>query len=488
MNSRIQAIILAAGKSSRFHTERTKLAETLCGQAIILFPTKLLAQLQISTTVVVGYQQDIVKNIITAEHDKNIQFIVQEKQNGTGHALACTQHTWKKEHILVMNGDVPLVKAETITALYQEHINNNATISFITSYDSDQTCHSYGRIVKKENNIAIIEAKDFTGNVQDHPYINAGIYLINTKFLQNHIATLNNNNASKEFYITDLVKIASTNNQPINTINAPRDEIRGINNFQELWAAEHIKRTELISYWMDHGVRFSFPNNVHLDLDVTIGQGTYIGSSVHLKGNSLIGSNCTVAEFSSLENVTLEDNVTVHPHCVIKNTYIKSGVGVGPFAHVHTNVTLGQNSTVGNFVEVKNSALGTETKVKHLTYIGDATIGSRVNIGAGTITCNYDGVRKHKTIINDDAFIGSNNTIIAPVTMGANAFTAAGSTITTDVPDDALAIARSTQTNKYNYAHKLKSLPAPQKQKNKTDEFSFIGARVLHPDIPADEL
>jgi bifunctional UDP-N-acetylglucosamine pyrophosphorylase/glucosamine-1-phosphate N-acetyltransferase len=238
---------------------------------------------------------------------------------------------------------------------------------------------------------------------------------------------------------------------------------------------------------MDRGVRFSLAHHVHLDLNVTIGQGSYIGGGIHLLGNTVVGKNCTIAEFSSLENVILEDNVTIHPHCLIKNAYIKSGAQVGPFAHVRAHVTIGENSIVGNFVEIKNSTLGAETKAKHLSYIGDATIGSHVNIGAGTITCNYDGLRKHKTIINDHAFIGSNNTIIAPVTIGHNAFTAAGSTITEDVPDDALAIARSVQTNKYNYALTLKALPKPEKEKPKSDEFSFVCARVLHPDISNDE-
>lgn len=489
MNNNLQAIILAAGKSTRFNTEKTKLAATICGQAMILFPTKLLENLQIPTTIVVGYQQDTVKNIVGTEHAYSIDFITQEKQEGTGHALACTQSSWDKDHILVMNGDVPLVTSATITTLYEKHIQHNAAISFVTASHPDIASTAYGRVITTNNKISIVEAKDFTGDLNEQYDINAGIYLINKKFLENYIATLNTNNANKEFYITDLVKIASENNFTVTTTKAPFDTIRGINTFEELLLVEQLKRRELITYWMNNGVRFSFFDSIHLDTKVSIGQGAFIANGVTLLGNTIIGKNSTISDFSHLENVILEDNVTIHPHCVIKNSYIKSGAEVGPFAYLRANTTIGQNSSIGNFVEIKNSTVGTETKAKHLTYIGDATVGSHVNIGAGTITCNYDGVNKHRTTINDHAFIGSNNALVAPVTIGHNAFTAAGSTITTDVPDNALAIARTPQTNKYDYAKKLKVQPAMPEQSSdkKLDEFSFVGARVIYPNTPADE-
>ena len=487
MNKDIQAIILAAGKSTRFNTEKTKLAATICGQAMILFSTKLLQSLHIPTTVVVGYQQEVIKNIIIAEHGDSINFVVQEEQKGTGHALSITKNLWHHEHILVMNGDVPLVTAETITTLYEEHIKNNAAISFVTSSNPDHSGKAYGKVIKTDTHIEIVEAKDFIGNPHEHYYINAGIYLINKNFLHNYIASLNTNNASNEFYITDLVKIASSNNHAVVTTVAPFNTIRGINTHQELWVTEQVKQAELITYWMDNGVRFSVAHQVHLDLHVTIGQGSRISGGVHLLGNTSIGNNCTIAEFSSLENTTLEDNVTIHPHCLIKNALIQSGAQVGPFAHLRSNVTIGKNSVIGNFVEVKNSIIGADTKAKHLTYIGDATVGSHVNIGAGTVTCNYNGLNKHKTVIKDNAFIGSNNALVAPVTIGDNAFTAAGSTITVDVPDNALAIARAHQINKNEYAKELKNQPL-KKDNLAADNFSFLGARVIHPDTPADDL
>lgn len=488
MNNNLQAIILAAGKSTRFNTETTKLAQPICGQAMILFLTKLLEQLQIATTIVVGYQQEIIRDIVSNTHGNTIEFVVQEKQEGTGHALACTASSWKNDHILVLNGDVPLITTELISTLYQEHVKNNAAISFIISLPTDDTAHAYGRIVRTETKIAIVEAKDFIGNKQDHPYVNAGIYLINKRFLENHIATLNDNNASKEFYITDLIKIASDNNLVVTTIESPFDTIRGINTFQELATIEQIKQAELVHHWMANGVRFAMPQYTYIDLNVIIGSGSFIGMGVHLTGNTIIGNNCTVKEFSSLENVIMDNESMVHSHCIISNSYIQSQAQVGPFAHVRANSTVGSYSAIGNFVEVKNSIIGINSKAKHLTYLGDAIIGSSVNVGAGTITCNYDGVNKHKTIIEDNAFIGSNNTLVAPITIGNNAFTAAGSTLTADVPENALAIARSYQTNKNDYVEKLKkAIAAPRKTKAELDDFSFIGARLIHPDNHTDE-
>lgn len=488
MNNNIQAIILAAGKSTRFNTDKTKLAEPVCGQAMILYPTKLLAQLNIATTLVVGYQQEIIRNIITQHHTEPIEFVVQQQQNGTGHALACTKSSWKNDHVLVLNGDVPLVTTELITSLYEKHMQNNAAISFVTACNTD-TANAYGRIVEKDNRIAIVEAKDFFGNIQEHCCINAGIYLINKNFLENYIATLNDNNASKEFYITDLVRIASENNLAVVTVKAPFDTIRGINTFQELSAVERIKHNELVTYWMDNGVRFLQPDQLHLDLDVVIGACSVIGAGVHLKGNTVIGKNCTINVFSYIENAILEDDVTIFPHSVISNAFIQTGAHIGPFAHIRTNSTIGSLSSIGNFVEVKNSTVATDSKIKHLSYIGDSTIGRHVNIGAGTITCNYDGVNKHKTVIEDHAFIGSNNTLVAPITIGAHAFTAAGSTLTHDVPANALAIARSHQTNKPEYATKLKNKSAYNKKiiKENGDDFSFLGAVLIHPDNHTDE-
>lgn len=263
------------------------------------------------------------------------------------------------------------------------------------------------------------------------------------------------NTKSHEFYITDLVKIASDNNYVVTTTCAPFDLVRGVNTLQELWAAEQIKRSEIIKDWMDNGVRFSVAQNVHIDIDVTIGAGSYIGCGAHLLKGTVIGKNTKIHENVSLENVVMGENCVIFPYCIIANSVLGDNTQVGPFAHVRENTHIGNNCIIGNFVEVKDSVIGNETKAKHLSYIGNTKIGSQVNVGAGTITCNYNGISKNKTIIDDNAFIGSNNTLVAPVHIGKQAFTAAGSVITQDVPDKALALGRSRQINKEGYAAKL---------------------------------
>jgi bifunctional UDP-N-acetylglucosamine pyrophosphorylase/glucosamine-1-phosphate N-acetyltransferase len=357
----IQAIILAAGKSTRFNTETSKLAETICGQPMILFTTKLLTALKIPTTVVTGHHREAIESIISQEHGTAINFVVQEKQEGTGHALSCTKHLWDKENILVINADCPLVTTETVTALYTEHLEKNSIVSFVTACNPDPTNKSYGRIVKNENRIEIVEAKDFTGNPSEHCCINAGIYLISKDFLLNYIATLNDNNASKEFYITDLIKIASDNNKKVTTIKAPFDTIRGVNTLQELWAIEQIKRSELIKHWMDNGVRFSLAQNVHVDLNVAIGQGSYIGCGVHLKGNTSIGKNCAIHEFSSLENVIIQDNTIINQHCILKNTHIESNMHIGPLVYMKNNITLHSPHDSAHNFDMHNTTINTQT-------------------------------------------------------------------------------------------------------------------------------
>jgi bifunctional UDP-N-acetylglucosamine pyrophosphorylase/glucosamine-1-phosphate N-acetyltransferase len=274
--------------------------------------------------------------------------------------------------------------------------------------------------------------------------------------LEEHIDALEKNEIGKEFYFTDIVKRASGKKLPVVMVESPFDQVRGINTFQELWAAQQIKRGELIKYWMDQGVRFPMAQNVHIDLEVTLGVGSTIGSGVQLLGRTVIGTNSQVGDFSMINNSSIGDTSCIHSHSVIKDSSVGSGVNIGPFAHVHSNSVIGDQSIIGNFVEVKKSVVGIQTKAKHLAYLGDAQIGSGVNIGAGTIICNHNGTTKNTTIIHDGAYVGSNSTLIAPLTLGQRAFTAAGSVITQDVPADALAIGRSHQVNKEGYAIKLR--------------------------------
>ncbi len=452
----IQAIVLAAGKSSRLKTGKTKLIEKICGQEMILYPTKVLDNLHIPTALVVGFQKELIKEVIATHFGKKINFIEQNEQQGTGHALACSQSLWNAENILVINGDMPLITAEIIEQLYAKHTKENAVFSFITSHNCESTSTGYGRVVEENNSIQIIEAKEFEGDLSENCCINAGVYLIKRSFLEEHLSKLQKSSISQEWYITDLVKLASDNQLAVATLSASFDSIRGINTFKELWAVEQVKKAEIIQYWMDHGVRFNIAQNVHIDQSVTIEPGSFIDSGVQLRGTTKIGKNCTIGAFSLITDTTIGNDSIIYSHTVITDACLKSSVKIGPFAHIHEKTIIEDNAVIGNFVEVKRSIIGTHSKAKHLSYLGDAEVGNSVNIGAGTITCNYDGTLKHTTIIKDHVFVGSNNTLVAPLTIEEHAFTAAGSTLTENVPANALAIGRERQINKLNYAHKLK--------------------------------
>lgn len=495
MKQNIQAIVLAAGRSTRLKNGRNKLTEHICGQPMIVFTTKMLQQLHIPTTLVVGQQKEQIQSCLES-FTQDVSYIIQDEARGTGHALRCTQSTWQQDHILVLNGDMPLVTGDIIEELYKKHISCNAAISFVMAHNTDPNT-GYGRVIKDENgHTKIIEAKEYTGDPTEHCCINAGIYLIKKDFLENYINLLEANKTSNEYHITDLVAIACDNNLPVATTVAPFDHVRGINNQHELWAVEQIQRSNIIKYWMENGVRFSVAHNVHIDLDVHIGAGSSIGCGAHILYGSTIGKNCRIHEYVSLEHTVVGDNAVILPFTIAKNTTIGNHAQVGPFAHIQES-TIAEHAAIGNFVEVKRSSVGTHSKAKHLSYLGDSQIGNSVNIGAGTITCNYDGTKKHTTVIKDNVFIGSNNTLIAPITIEENSFTAGGSTLTQDVPRDTLAIARSLQLNKIGYAHHfLKKVQKKGILKTKVTEENgtatkaqFIGAkRTTNDPIETDRL
>ncbi len=259
-------------------------------------------------------------------------------------------------------------------------------------------------------------------------------------------------------------------------ILAPFDHVRSVDTYQDIWAVEQIKRAELIRFWMDHGVRFSAAQNVHVDIDVNIGAGTFIGSGVHLFKGSRIGTNNKIDAFSIIDHAILGNKVTVHPHSIIKNSSIGDHAQIGPFAHIQADTIIGEHCALGNFVEIKRTTIGNHSKAKHLTYLGNAHIGAHVNIGAGTITCNYNGKTKEKTYIKDNVFIGSNNSLVAPITIAEDAFTAAGSVITEDVPAQALAIARARQVNKEGYAQRFHAEEIRDNHDKTKQPLSFVGA------------
>ncbi len=470
MIQNVQAILLAADKSCSLSPEKSKFTEKICGQELIVYPAKLLASLHIPTTIIAGTLKETFQEILTHAHANEIHIASQDPNEGTGHAIMQACKNLMQEHVLIMHGDMPLVTSETIERLFSKHIESKAAVSFVVAHNQEPSGHFYGRVVKQEGNkIKIIPAKDFDGDVNDHCCVDAGIYIVTKQFLSSHIHEIEEQENHKKLYFTDIIKIASEKRESISTIQAPFEQIRGINNFQELWAAEHIKRSELIKNWMNKGVRFSVPQSVVIDIDVEIGAGSFIGCGVHLLKGTKIGTQCTIQEFCAITGSTIANNTTIYSHCIVKDSHIGTGSKIGPFAHITEHSTIEEHATIGNFVEVKRTTIGKKSKAKHLAYLGDASIGNNVNIGAGTITCNHDGTQKHPTTIKDGAYIGSNNTLVAPITIQENAFTAAGSTITMDVPQDALGIGRARQVNKEGYAQKLRT--------GKTEQAaSFIGA------------
>lgn len=358
----LQAIILAAGKSQRFNTDRTKLLEKICGQEMILYATKLFSFLHIDTTLVVGHQKESIIATLTKHHGSSLRFATQEKQLGTGHALLCSQGFWEKEHILVMNGDMPLVSPEIIEQLWQKHQESQAVMSFITAHHPEPS--GYGRVIHENRKIKIVEAKDFTGDYTQQCCINAGIYIISRSFLQTYISLLTDKNNAQEFYLTDLVHMASTNNLTVTTVAAPFDTIRGINTFKELWIVEHIKQSEIIEYWMSKGVRFSGAQTVRLDVNVTVGPGSHIEQSSQLLGTTAIGKNCHIKPFCILENATIKNNVTIEPYSLIKNSHLNEGAHVGPFIYLSENSYISTEPRAHSSARQSSEHTEAETPIK----------------------------------------------------------------------------------------------------------------------------
>lgn len=467
-----RAVVLAAGKATRFKTKKSKLLFNICGRSMILYPLKALESLGISQTIIVGYQADQVKQEIQDAQIKNVTFIEQLEQQGTGHAVACSADTWDQENILIMSGDTPLVTSEHLRSLIFRHQEAKAAITFVTTMVMDPT--GYGRIIEEDGLLQIVEEKDCSDEQRRIVRVNAGIYVISRDFLEKNINKLSKSPVTGEIYLVDLIKMASEIGFPVCMLSVPFDDVRGVNTLQELWEVEQVKRSELIRHWMSRGVRFELAQSIHLDVDVEIGAGSFIGTGVHLLRGTKVGEECFISAFSIIANAVIGDGSTVHSHSVIQDSTVGSNVHIGPFARIRENGCIGDNAEIGNFVEIKNSTVGNTSKTKHLAYIGDAQVGAGVNIGAGTITCNYDGVKKHKTIIEDEVFVGSNNTLIAPLHIGKGSYTAGGSVITKDIPAQSLGIGRARQENKVGYVQALKEkLSQEQEAKDEDDEFKF---------------
>jgi bifunctional UDP-N-acetylglucosamine pyrophosphorylase/glucosamine-1-phosphate N-acetyltransferase len=453
-------VVLAAGKGTRMKSAVPKVLHRAGDLPLIEYVLRNARVLDpASVVVVVGHEAQQVQQ--TLGKRLGLTFALQDPQLGTGHALLQAEPmlAGRSGTVVLLSGDVPLLRAETLQALVRSHVDAKAAATVVTA--AVDRPDGYGRIVRHEGQVAaIVEHKDASPAEREIREINSGIYAFDLGPLFASLREIGAANAQGEYYLPDLVKIYRRRGLRVEAliVDDPR-EILGVNSRKELADVAAILRTTKNEELMAAGVTIMDPATAFIGPDVTIGADTIIYPGVYLEGQTRIGSRCRINSGVRMVDSTVEDDVVVNNFCVISESRISKGARVGPFAHIRPNSTVGEDAHVGNFVELKKTTLGRGSKASHLTYLGDATIGERVNIGAGTITCNYDGAKKYPTIIEDGAFIGSDTQLIAPVRVGKDAYVGAGSSITDDVPAEALAIARGKQVNKEGWVARNKKKP-----------------------------
>jgi bifunctional UDP-N-acetylglucosamine pyrophosphorylase / glucosamine-1-phosphate N-acetyltransferase len=454
MIDNLRVLILAAGKSTRMKSKYAKVLHKAGGATLIDHVLRAARSLSTEITIVIGHSAEKIRELLPES-----RFVEQKEQLGTGHAVMSARDDFKgyAGNVLILPGDVPLVSAKTLEALVEFHVKGGYAASILTTELSNP--HGYGRIVRKTNDEveSIVEHRDAHSEVLKIREINSGVYVFDAPSLFEALTKIGTNNAQGEFYLTDAIGILVESSQRVGAFKIDNsEEVLGINTRQELAAVDRVMRRNKCDALMTNGVTIIDPDSTFIDVDVHIGPDTVIYPSVQIQGQTFIGEDVTIHSFCRVANSKIGARSVLLNGCVIVNSTLGEQLSVGPYAHLRTDVTLADRVKVGNFVELKKASLGTGSKSMHLAYLGDATIGENVNIGAGTITCNYDGFQKHPTVIEDGAFIGTDSQLIAPVRIGKNAYIAAGSSITDDVPPDSLAIARGRQAVKEGWVKERK--------------------------------
>ena len=444
----VHVVILAAGKGTRMKSALPKVLHRVAGRPMIDHVRAVAQVLRPrSTTVVIGHQAEVLESAMPRHGD--ITFVVQEPQLGTAHALLTTEPVLRDATgvLVLLSGDVPLLSGDTLKRLVERHVSRGAAATVVTAVVDDPS--SYGRIVRVGEQIArIVEERDATSAECEIREINSGIYAFALAGLFDAVRSIASENAQKEYYLPDLVAINRRRGLVVETVTVSNpDEIRGINSRVELAAVSRIVRDKKTAELLTSGVTIEDPATAYIDRDVTIGADTIVHPCVSLEGNTTIGTGCEIHSGARIVDSQIGDRVTVFNHCVITSAKVADDARVGPFAHLRAGADVRAHAKVGNFVELKKTVVGAGSKAGHLAYLGDATIGENVNIGAGTITCNYDGVKKNETVIEDGAFIGSDTQLIAPVTVGKGAYVGSGTTIRQNVPAGALAVSAGRQRN-----------------------------------------
>ena len=446
---RIATIILAAGKGTRMNSDLVKVLHPVLGLPMLSYSIDIsLNGIRAEKTIVViGHQAEQIQKEFK---DSEVQFAVQEQQLGTGHAVLCALPFLRtfEGTVLILCGDVPLVKAKTLLSFVDDFRRNGSTLSVLTTVPEDPS--GYGRIVRDRNGWVerIVEERDATEEQRSLHEINTGIYCAEASFLREGSKEIGKENAQREYYLTDLVEIGRKKGLRCSATVAPDPvETMGINTRVDLAIASEVLRHEKLRDLMLSGVTLIDPKTTYVDRKVEVGRDTVLFPNCTLEGKTRIGERCVIESNSRILDSVIESGVTIRSNSVITESRVGEGASVGPFAHLRPLSEIKAKAKIGNFVEVKNSVIGKGSKANHLTYIGDSQVGEGVNIGAGTITCNYDGFEKHPTIIGDRVFVGSNVELVAPVKVGSDSTIGAGTTVTKDIPAGALAISRVKQKN-----------------------------------------
>ncbi len=446
---KIKAVILGAGQGTRMKSSKPKVLHHLFSKPLIEYP--ILAVQDVGAEdicVIVGHMADEVKK----EVGEKVSYRLQTEQLGTGHAVMQALDFIEDEgHIIVLCGDTPLITAQTLSKMRDYHIDNDYSGTVLSAIVDDPT--GYGRIVKDEHGSfqGIVEQKDASRDELLIQEINGGMYIFKSALLKEALSKLTNDNAQNEYYFTDVLDIIRRDGGKIATyIAQDPQEILGVNSKIQLAQATTIMKHRINNYHMENGVSLMDPDQTYIEPDVSIGADTIIEPGCIIKGNTKIGNSCVIGYNSKISNSTIGAEAHIESS-VILDSEVGEHTHVGPFAYIRPNSKIGTNVKIGDFVEIKNSTIGDNTKVAHLTYVGDADVGQNVNFGCGTVVVNYDGKNKHRTTIEDNAFIGCNTNLISPVTVENNAYTAAGSTVTKTVPENSLAVARAKQVNIENW-------------------------------------
>lgn len=440
------SIILAAGEGKRMKSKTPKVLHKVCGKEMVNHVIDSMRQGNINdVNVVIGNGAEKVRK---ATENRKVNYSLQEEQKGTGHAVICAEKFLenKKGLVVIFTGDAPLIKPETVKQLINHHESQNLKATILTSIVEDPK--GYGRIIRNEegNVEKIVEHKDCNEDEIKVKEINSGMYCFDIEKLLECLNGLTNENAQGEYYLTDVISIMKKKGYKVGAEVIDLEETLGVNSRVQLYEAEEIMRARINKRHMENGVTIIDPRNTYIGAEVQIGADCIIYPGNILEGNTMINSDCVLYPNNRINNSTIEKNVNIQCSVII-DSFVGEGTTVGPYAYVRPQSEIGRNARIGDFVEIKKSIIGDNTKVSHLTYIGDAEVGSGCNFGCGTVVVNYDGKNKYKTIIGNNAFIGCNTNLVSPVEIKDNAYIAAGSTITKEVPEGTLAVARAKQVN-----------------------------------------